>query len=155
MEDWKRRADSLYWFVAENVDEKIGGYTLKDDFYEAYAEFAEDRGLMAKKPEIVGKELPRLLPKVRSERPRIGADNKQVRVWANIVLRPRAGVESEPSDPETGKPADAKRAIRGDLVEEVFRKVRWDAQLRQMSAETVFKWLVNDTMLRHQFDETN
>ncbi len=84
-EEWKRRSDSLYWFVSERVEKDSQASVSKDDFYQAYVEFCEERSLRAKGREIVGKELSKHTPYVRSERPREG--DKRILVWAGLHLK--------------------------------------------------------------------
>lgn len=84
MQEWKQRADSLYWFVSERVVEDPKGWVSKDDLYEAYVSFAEGHGLRVKKREVVGEELPNLFPSVRSERQRIVRGSPQVRGWSGV-----------------------------------------------------------------------
>jgi P4 family phage/plasmid primase-like protien len=98
MEEWRRRADSLYWFVSERIEKEPTGWVAKDVFYEEYSAFCEANSLRAKKPEVVGKELPRHAPWVRAERQ--GTKGKQIRVWAGIKLKDGPGeedVENKPS----------------------------------------------------------
>ena len=69
--EWRRRSDTLAWFVAECVERDPDGYVPKEDFYEAYVEFSAANRASAKSPEIVGKELARHLPQVRSQKRRL------------------------------------------------------------------------------------
>ncbi len=85
MEEWRRRADSLYWFVQECVERGPNEWVPKADFYESYATFCEEHDLTRKKPEAVGKELPQHIPQVRGQRMRIGG--KQVYGWGGVSLR--------------------------------------------------------------------
>ncbi len=92
MEEWRRRADSLYWFVQECVERGPNEWVAKADFYESYATFCEEHDLTKKKPEAVGKELPQHVPQVRGQRMRIGG--KQVRGWGGLSLRAGESGES-------------------------------------------------------------
>lgn len=119
-EKWKERADSLYWFVSEIIEEESKGWVSKDDFYQAYAEFCDANGVAAKSREFVGGDLPTLMPTVRAERRRVGPEGKDgskalVRGWAGIVVkwgmdtRTKSGGETGESS-ETGPSYIAKLA---------------------------------------------
>jgi len=102
--EWKQRADSLFWFVSECVEVVPNAYVSKVDFYEAYVAFCEERGVTVKKPEVVGKELPGLIPQVRSEGRRVGEDRRVVRVWGNIRMI-QLGDRVTPETPVTEPPS--------------------------------------------------
>ena len=89
--EWRRRSDTLAWFVAEQVTADPTELTPKDDFYEAYAEFCARNQASPKSPENVGKELPRHVPTVRTQRPRINGE--LTRCWHGLCLRPDTGVQ--------------------------------------------------------------
>jgi len=68
-ENWQRRADSLLWFIQEDVQIEATAAISKDEFYESYAEFCSDKIVTVKTPEQVGTDIRRLIPSVRQERP--------------------------------------------------------------------------------------
>ncbi len=103
-EEWKRRADSLYWFVSERIEKDPKADVPKATFYQAYVEFCEERGLRAKAADIVGKELSRHAPYARSERPREG--DKRVLVWSGIRLKLISGTPDHPDTPDQNKEGD-------------------------------------------------
>jgi P4 family phage/plasmid primase-like protien len=98
-EDWRRRSEPLYWFISEHVDVDSSAETVKDDFYQAYAEFASDRNLPTQTPDRVGALLSKYIPTVRTVRHRAGRDFK--RFWSGIRLRPDGDPPSTPSTPST------------------------------------------------------
>ncbi len=101
--EWRRRSDTLAWFVEERVIADPTARAPKDEFYEAYADFCAANKATPRSPEIVGKLLPMHLPSVRSARAREGGD--VVRFWLGMRLRSGApGVQppGTPSTPDTG-----------------------------------------------------
>ncbi len=89
MEDWKRRADSLYWFISECVELDAQSGISKDDFYEVYVTFCEANSARAKTRERVGSDLRDLLPSVRQEYPR-REGGRRMYVWSGIKWSARA-----------------------------------------------------------------
>ncbi len=89
--EWRRRSDTLAWFVSEQVIVNPTERTPKEEFYQAYAEFCAANQASSKSPENVGKELPRHVPTVRTEKPRINGEF--VRCWRGLCLRPDTGVQ--------------------------------------------------------------
>ncbi|EQD31593.1 DNA primase, partial [mine drainage metagenome] len=57
--EWRRRSDTLAWFVSDQVVVDPTERMPKEEFYEAYAEFCAANQASPKSPEHVGKELPR------------------------------------------------------------------------------------------------
>jgi putative DNA primase/helicase len=100
--EWRRRSDSLAWFVSERVIVDPTGRTPKEEFFEAYAEFCARNQAAPKPPENVGKELPRHVPTIRTVKGRVDGD--LVRFWLGICLRPDAGVQTpaSPVSPASG-----------------------------------------------------
>ncbi|HXQ79408.1 MAG TPA: phage/plasmid primase, P4 family [Thermoplasmata archaeon] len=100
--EWRRRSDTLAWFVSERVVVQATERTQKEEFYEAYAEFCAANQASPKSPETVGKELPRHAPSVRTARSRVSGEI--VRFWQGLRLRPDAGVQPPvtPATPGTG-----------------------------------------------------
>ena len=90
--EWRRRSDTLAWFVSEQVIVDSTERTPKDEFYEAYADFCAANQATPRSPEIIGKTLPRHVPSVRTEqwRPTPGANT--VRCWRGVCLKPDTGV---------------------------------------------------------------
>lgn len=112
-EEWKRRADSLYWFVSERVKEDPRGQVIKAAFYQAYVGFCEDHGLRAKTPEAVSKELPKHAPWVRSERPREG--DKRVMVWTGVIMETPDQADHPDQDADEGRSGRGGQGGRGAI----------------------------------------
>ena len=87
--EWRRRSDTLAWFVAERVIVDSTARTPKDDFYEVYADFCSANKASPKSPEVVGKLLPMHVQSVRSSRARDGGS--LVRFWEGARLKSSAG----------------------------------------------------------------
>lgn len=87
-EDWRRRSDSLRWFVEECVLTDPAGDIAKEEFVRIYERFCQMKSVRTKDRGQVGRELPRLLPLVTEERPR--RKGTRVLVWAGIRWSPRA-----------------------------------------------------------------
>lgn len=86
METWKRRSDSLYWFVQEVVTVDPNGWVPKEDFFEVYRAFCEEHDLRPKTKDLVGKQLADYVPQVRTKRgPKV--DGKRPWGWAGVALR--------------------------------------------------------------------
>ncbi len=85
MEEWKRRSDSLYWFVQRHVEVDREAWIVKADFYEIYAAFCEDHDTVKYPPEKVGRELPGHIPQVRAERKRV--EGRRPSCWMGITLK--------------------------------------------------------------------
>ena len=85
--EWVRRSDTLAWFVSEGVEVDPSGWVPKDDFYESYADFCAANRAPTKSPEVVGRDLPRHRPGVRTEKRRLGGGEGQVRGWRGIRIR--------------------------------------------------------------------
>ncbi len=102
--EWRKRSDTLAWFVAEQVIADPTERTPKDEFYEAYADFCAANRASPKSPELVGKLLPQHIPSVRSSRERVNGE--LVRFWRGVCLKggPGTGVEppGTPGAPGTG-----------------------------------------------------
>ena len=102
--EWRRRSDTLAWFVADVVIADPTERTPKDEFYEAYADFCATNKASPKSPEVVGKLLPLHVPSVRSSRERVNGE--QVRFWRGVSLRGESdtGVQAPgtPGTPGTG-----------------------------------------------------
>lgn len=84
-DEWRKRSDSLFWFISDGVEQVPNTHVARDDLYEAYSDFCDEHGVSRKSQEVVAKELRTLLPGVRAERPRI--QGVQVRVWTGIRLK--------------------------------------------------------------------
>lgn len=83
-EIWLLGSSSLYKFVRACVEEDQKFYETKEDFYEAYVKYCGYHGLSTLDKNVVGKELPRLIPSVRSYKPKI--DDKQTYCWKGIRI---------------------------------------------------------------------
>ena len=102
--EWRRRSDTLAWFVAEQVVVDPTEKTPKEEFYQAYAEFCARNQASPKSPENVGKELPRHVPSVRTEQSRLTPGAPPTRCWRGLCLKPDTGVRppASPVSPATG-----------------------------------------------------
>ncbi|HEV2520638.1 MAG TPA: phage/plasmid primase, P4 family [Thermoplasmata archaeon] len=109
--DWRRRSDNLAWFVEESIEVDPMALTAKDDLYEEYADFCGRNRTPPKAPEIVGKELPRHVPSVRSERP--GVDGVRVRSWRGVRLRAQATVQPPGQQGQPGRGAGQTTLLDG------------------------------------------
>ena len=102
--EWRKRSDTLAWFVAEEVVADPTERTPKDEFYEAYADFCAVNRASPKSPEVVGKLLPLHVPSVRSTRERVNSE--QIRFWRGVCLKAKSGTgvgpPSTPGTPSTG-----------------------------------------------------
>ncbi len=137
MEEWRRRSDSLYWFVSEHVKPDPEGWESKGDFYEAYSNFCELNSVAKKKLEVIGQELSHHRPEIRTTRKRLGEDRAQVWGWSGIKIEPPVSLDSPDSarredeagetgeTGETGDPTlDSYRNTTGDaLIEEEIHEV--------------------------------
>ncbi len=86
METWKRRSDSLYWFVQDQVEKDPEGFVPKEVFYEVYRTFCEEHDLKPKTKDMVGKQLADYIPQVRTGRgPSV--DGKRPWGWSGMALR--------------------------------------------------------------------
>ena len=113
--EWRKRSDTLAWFVAEQVVPDPTERTPKDEFYEAYADFCAANKASPKTPEVVGKLLPLHVPSVRSSRERVKTGEGPgdiVRFWRGICLR--AGTEVPPP----GTPSTPGTATQMKLPDE-------------------------------------
>lgn len=101
--EWRKRSDTLAWFVADRVLADPTERTPKDELYEAYADFCAANKAFPKSPELVGKLLPLHVPTVRSSRERVNGE--LVRFWRGIRLRggpgPGVGPPGTPGTPGT------------------------------------------------------
>jgi P4 family phage/plasmid primase-like protien len=85
---WRRLSDSLAWFADEGVVRDRGEWMTKADFYAAYTEFCEERGVEARSQTDVGKEIPQLIPGVKAGFPKVGGKGgKTQRAWMGLRLR--------------------------------------------------------------------
>ncbi len=86
METWKRRSDSLYWFVQEQVERDPEGFVPKEVFYEVYRAFCEEHDLRPKTKDLVGKQLADYIPQIRTARgPKV--DGKRPWGWNGVARR--------------------------------------------------------------------
>lgn len=101
--EWRRRSDTLAWFVAEMVETDPLERVAKQDFYEAYAEFCARNKATPKRPDRIGEELPRHIPSVRTEQGRPSPGAPPIRYWRGAYLRAGVGVPASPASPATGQ----------------------------------------------------
>ncbi len=117
--EWRKRSDTLAWFVAERVEVDPLERVPKADFYEAYAEFCGRNKASPKRPERVGEELPRHVPSVRTEHGRPSPGAPTIRYWRGVRLRAGVEVPASPASPASGQaqtqlPAGADAGDTGD-----------------------------------------
>jgi P4 family phage/plasmid primase-like protien len=96
-ETWKKRANSLYWFVTERVERSPIVVVPKDEFYSCYVEFCAEHDVEAKTKNIIGQELPRLCGARAVQRT---INGKLTWCWAGIQLR--GSQPSQLSQPKLG-----------------------------------------------------
>lgn len=83
-EIWLLGSSSLYKYVRACIKEDPIFNETKEDFMEDYTKYCGRHGLSVLDKNVVSKELPRLIPSVRSFRPKIG--KKQVKSWKGIRI---------------------------------------------------------------------
>lgn len=83
--EWITRTDSLRAFVFESIEHAAGFCIAKDDFFNALGKFCAEMDITPIEKQIVGRQLPLLMPKVKSERPNIGG--KQTRAWVGVRFK--------------------------------------------------------------------
>jgi len=83
-EMWLLGSSSLYQFVKECIEVRHGLFETKEDFYSAYTEYCAKHNLPILDVKVVGRQLPRILPGVRTFYPQIGT--KQVMAWQGIHI---------------------------------------------------------------------
>lgn len=108
-EMWKKRANSLYWFVTECVERSPTGVVPKEEFYSRYVEFCVEHDVEAKTKAIIGQDLPRLCGARAVQRT---VDGKLAWCWAGIQLK-----DSQASQPSQAKLSGlGKREHRGESL---------------------------------------
>ncbi len=90
---WRKRSDSLAWFIAEMVETDPTGWVAKADFYEAYALFCAANKASGRAPDVVGKEIARHMPSIRNEQRRLVPGGPQTRGWLGVRMRPGTEVQ--------------------------------------------------------------
>lgn len=115
-EDWKRRADSLYWFVAECIEIDANSEIPKEEFYRVYAAFCMENKARIKARDRVGGDLRNVLPFVRMERPRTEEGGREW-VWAGIRLNEK-GLTIQNELQTAVPPRPPGPAARQSMVEE-------------------------------------
>ena len=83
-EIWLLGSSSLYKFVSACVEEDVEFYETKDGFYSEYVKFCRNHNLNPVDKRVVTRELPRLIPDVRTWHPTVGG--KQVKGWKGIRI---------------------------------------------------------------------
>jgi len=82
---YKMKSSPLSAFVDQEVEISMNEYILKDKFYEKFQEFCENNGLELIQKQEVGKKLPLLIAKVRTDR--ITIVKRREYIWKNIKLK--------------------------------------------------------------------
>lgn len=86
MEEWMRRANSVYAFVKDCIEQDAKSYETKDAVYNAYVEYCEANDLRALSKNVFSQELQKHV-RVQSGRVRVGGE--RVYVWYGIKLKKR------------------------------------------------------------------
>jgi len=81
---YKMKSSPLSAFVDSELEINMGEYVTKDELYEKFQDFCENNGLDILQKQEVGKKLPQLITKVRTERIRI--DKKLTYIWRNLKI---------------------------------------------------------------------
>jgi putative DNA primase/helicase len=88
-EDVMNRADSLRWFVSECVQEDPTGRIPKPEFYELYYRFCGEHRVRSKSMNVIGRELPSLLPSAREAKDHEGHRYWEGASWKAEVVEPQ------------------------------------------------------------------
>jgi putative DNA primase/helicase len=83
-ERWITETDSLLAFVRHKVEEDASIFVTTDDFYEAYQKYCAEMDMPVIEKNLIGRNLPTLIPKVRRARKKV--DGEQKRVWVGISV---------------------------------------------------------------------
>lgn len=94
MEQWKQSSDSVYAFVAQCLESKPNAFVTKEDMYNAYCDFCDDRDLDKESKNGFGRKLPEQNIRLTSGTRLVGTQRKNS--WENIVLRGELPPQPEP-----------------------------------------------------------
>jgi len=83
-EMWVAQSDSLRAFALKFADYNAETAVIKEDFMAAYFSFCKDEELPAVDASVVGRRLPTIVPRVFSERPKLG--ERQRPAWIGLML---------------------------------------------------------------------
>ncbi len=84
MEEWMKRANSVYAFIQDRIERDIHSYETKDAVYAAYLEYCEENDLNAVPKNKFSPEFERLA-RARPTHKTIGG--KRVRAWQGVKLK--------------------------------------------------------------------
>ena len=84
-EEWKKRADNLYWFIQECTEVNPKRKVLKSVFFSAYAIFCEANSTQPLPQNTIGGRLPELVPNVTQKREPKGVEGRPF-AWHGIGL---------------------------------------------------------------------
>jgi hypothetical protein len=105
-EEWRQRADPVYWFLSTATKKAVGEWISRDDLYEAFSAFCEAQGIEKASREVFFGRLRDEMPTVRDEKRRVGPTGKDgkpgaVRGFRGISL----ALQSEPLEDTPASPA--------------------------------------------------
>lgn len=148
-ERWISQTDNLRAFVARYVEDDTDGRIVKKDFYEAYTNHCNNTDKTPYKQSKVGLNLPKILPYVNTEKPKIHYKNshKQMNCWEGIKLideyskfnrsisNPKTLEESEKDESQTSLTVeiDEQRSLYGQIKQ----MLREDGQLKSDLYDTL------------------
>jgi P4 family phage/plasmid primase-like protien len=116
----QRFQSSIGAFVQDRVEPDSGNYVTKEQFYNQYREYCQEKGMPVKANEVVGRKLPTYIS-VETARPRI-AGRRQT-AWKGVKLVSKT--ESESVEEVDEKLKDAIKRLCEDVIgfEELVDKV--------------------------------
>ena len=83
-EEWKRRSDSVYYFLTTSTVKDPTAWMETATLYGAYVEFCEERDVTVRSQDAFSKSLPRVYPAARKERGTVAQGRKWG--WRGIAL---------------------------------------------------------------------
>ncbi|MEW6069546.1 MAG: phage/plasmid primase, P4 family, partial [Candidatus Thermoplasmatota archaeon] len=81
---YERMASPLLAFIKDRIELDPKSYILKDHFYSEFVNYCKENKLPTKAKNVIGLELPRYIPSIKSERKRL--ENERVYAWVGIRL---------------------------------------------------------------------
>jgi len=83
-EEWKRRSDSVYFFLTTSTVKDPTAWMETAMLYGSYVEFCEEKGVTVRTQDALSKSLPRVYPAARKERGTVAQGRKWG--WRGIAL---------------------------------------------------------------------
>gem|GEM_PF-3476133 len=84
-EEWKKRSDSVYYFLTTATTKDSAAWMETATIYGAYVEFCEERDVTVRSQDAFSKSLPRVYPAARKERGTVTQGRKWG--WRGIALK--------------------------------------------------------------------